>query len=137
MQLNKKGISDELKETKTRELLSAEIYWDENSPLSIPSYVVKTSKCKKKCNLVIYRSSDFRHHKRCSEKQIRGIHKMYDFTKGGTDIIDQRMGFYTYKPKSRKWTTTVFSYVIDKACVTSSTTFALQKKNDPCQQDSF
>ena len=35
MQLNRKGIPDELKQTKNRELLSSEIYWDENSPLSI------------------------------------------------------------------------------------------------------
>ena len=42
MQLNRKGIPDELKETKNHELLSLEIYWDENSPLSILSYVVKT-----------------------------------------------------------------------------------------------
>ena len=47
MQLNRKDIPDELKETKNRKLLSSEIYWDENSPLSISSYVVKTSKGKK------------------------------------------------------------------------------------------
>ena len=47
MQLNGKGISDELKETKNLELLSSEIYWDENSPFSISPYVVKTSKGKK------------------------------------------------------------------------------------------
>ena len=70
-------------------------------------------------------------------KSKLGIYKVYDFTKGGTDIIDQRMGFYTCKPKSRKWTITVFSYVIDMARVNSSTTFALQKKYDPCKQDSF
>ena len=62
---------------------------------------------------------------------------MYDFTKGGTDIIDQRMGFYTCKPKFRKWIVTVFNYVIDMAHVNSSTTFALEKKYDPCKQDSF
>ena len=88
MQLNRKGIPDELKETKNRELLSSEIYWDENSPLSLSPYVAKTSKGKKKCNLVICRSSDFRHRK-------LGIYKVYNFAKGGTDIIDQRMGFYT------------------------------------------
>ena len=66
-----------------------------------------------------------------------GIYKVYDFTKGRTDIIDQRVGFYACKPKSRKWTITVFSYVIDMARVNSSTTFALQKKYDPCKQDSF
>ena len=66
MQLNRKGIPDELKETENRELLSSEIYWDENSPFSISPCVVKTSKGKKKkkCNLVIYRSSDFKCHKR-------------------------------------------------------------------------
>ena len=47
MQLNRKGIPDELKETKNRELLSSKIYWDENSPLSLSSYVVRTSKGKK------------------------------------------------------------------------------------------
>ena len=70
-------------------------------------------------------------------KSKLGIYKMHDFTKGGTDIIDQRIGFYTYKPKSRKWAITVFSYVIDMARVNSSTAFALQKKYDPCKQDSF
>ena len=62
---------------------------------------------------------------------------MYDFTKGGTDIIDQRMGFYTCKPKSRKWAISVFSYIIGMARINSFTTFALQKKYDPRKQDSF
>ena len=66
-----------------------------------------------------------------------GICKVYDLTKGGTDIIDQRMGFYTFKPKSRKWTITLFSYVIDMVRINSSTTFALQKKYDSCKQDYF
>ena len=47
MQLNRKGVPDELKETKNCELLSSEIYWNGNSPLSISSHVVKTSKGKK------------------------------------------------------------------------------------------
>ena len=62
---------------------------------------------------------------------------MCDFTKVGTDIIDQTIGFYTCKPKSRKCTITVFSYVIDIARVNWSTTFAFQKKYDPCKQDAF
>ena len=31
------------------------------------------------------------------------IYKLYDFTKGGTDIVDQRVGFYSCKSKSPKW----------------------------------
>ena len=48
MQLNRKGIPDELKETENRELLSSEIYWDKNSPFSISLFEVKKSKGKKK-----------------------------------------------------------------------------------------
>ena len=33
-------------------------------------------------------------------KSKLGIYKVYDFTKGGTDIIDQRMEFYTCKLRS-------------------------------------
>ena len=65
---------------------------------------------------------------------------MYAFTKRGTNIIGKRMWFYSCKPKSRKWTITVFSYVIDMARVNSSTTFALEKKCDPFEllkHDSF
>ena len=67
-------------------------------------------------------------------KSKLGIYKVYDFTKGWTDTIDQRMGLYT---KSRKWTITMFSYVIGMAHVNSFTIFVLQKKYDPCKQDSF
>ena len=30
------------------------------------------------------------------------IYKLYDYTKGGTDIIDQRLNFYSSKAKSRR-----------------------------------
>ena len=32
------------------------------------------------------------------------ICKLYDYTKGGTDIIDERMNFYFTKAKSCRWT---------------------------------
>ena len=125
MQLNRKGFPDELKETKNRELLSSEIYWDEKSPLSISPYVAKTSKGKK--NVILLSTASPILGIRKDGKSKLGIYKVYDFTKGGTDIIDQRIGFYTCKPKSRKWTMTLFSYVVDMARVKMSTTFALQK----------
>ena len=70
-------------------------------------------------------------------KSKLGIYKVYEFAKGGTDIIDQRMGFYTCKLKSRERTITVSSFVIDMTRLNSSTIFALQKKYNPCKQDSF
>ena len=136
MQLNRKGIPDEPKETKNRELLSSEIYWDQNTPLSISCNVAKTSKGKKNVILLSTVPPILGITKDDGKSKL-GMYKVYDFTKGGTNIIDQVMGLYTCKPKSRKWTITGFSYVIDMARVNSSTTFALQKKCDLCKQDSF
>ena len=62
---------------------------------------------------------------------------MYDFTKRVTDIINQRMGFYTCHPKSQKFAITVFNYVIDMTRVNSSTTSAFQNQYYPCKQDPF
>ena len=80
-----------------------------NSPLSISSYVVNTSKGKKtvillstappnlgitkddgKSKLGIYKVYDVSK----DGKSKLGIYKVYDVSKGGTDITDQRMGFY-------------------------------------------
>ena len=43
------------------------------------------------------------------------IYKIYDYTKGGIDIPDLRMGSYTTKHKTRKWTLVALSYVLGKA----------------------
>ena len=86
MQLNRKGIPDELKETKNRELLSSEIYWDELS-----SYVVKTSKGKRNV-ILLSTASPILEITKDDGKSKLGIYKVYNFTKRGADIIDQRMG---------------------------------------------
>ena len=43
MQINRKGIPNELKDFKQREPLSSEVYWKKDGPLTLSSYVVKTS----------------------------------------------------------------------------------------------
>ena len=98
VQLNTKGIPDEVKETKNRGLLSSEIHWDENSPLSISTYVVKTSKGKKNVILLSTAPPILRITKDDGKSKL----EIYTVHEGGTDIIDQRMRFYTCKPKSRK-----------------------------------
>jgi len=72
------------------------------------------------------------------DKHKLALFKLYDFTKGRTDIIDQRMGTYSCKPKSRKWTMVAMLYIIDTARVNGSTIFAMKKeKKCPLKQDSF
>ena len=65
------------------------------------------------------------------------MHKLYDFTKVGTDIIDQKMGAYTTKSKSLKWSRVAFSYLLDTIRVNSSTLIELNKNHDPKLANSF
>ena len=67
----------------------------------LPSYVVKSSMGKKNVfilsilELILGTTKDDNCHK-------LGLYRLCDFTKGGTDIVDQRMGFHTVETKSRK-----------------------------------
>lgn len=65
------------------------------------------------------------------------IYKLYDFTKGGTDIVDQRVGFYSCKSKSPRWTMVAFFFLLDTCRVNSGTVYFLNKKKDPRKGNSF
>ena len=54
-------------------------------------------------------------------QQKTGLDKLYDSTKGVTDIFDQRLGFHTVKTKSRKWTMVTLSYILDMANIHAET----------------
>ena len=101
MQINRKGIPTEIKDVKQREPLSREIYWQKDNPLSLSSYVVKSSTGKKyvftlsTLEPILGTTKDDNCHK-------LGLYELYDFTKGGTDIVDQRTGYHSTKTKSRK-----------------------------------
>ena len=101
MQINRKGIPLAIKDVKDRQPLSSEIYWQQDGPLILSTYVVKTATVKKNVLLlstlrpILGTTMD-------DNRDKLAQYKLYDFTKGGTDIVDQRMGFHTSKPKSRR-----------------------------------
>ena len=101
LKLNRKDIPNEIKDTSLREPLSTAIYWQDNGPLVLSSYVVKSASGKKSVVLLSTVSPTFgttRDDKNCKP----GLYKLYDFTKGGTDILDQSMGFHTWQTKVSK-----------------------------------
>ena len=59
------------------------------------------------------------------------IYKVFDFTKGGADIIDQRAQYYTCKVKSNRWIIAAFSYILNNSRINASKILALNKKDDP------
>lgn len=70
-------------------------------------------------------------------KSKPALYKLYDFTKGGTDIVDQKMMYYSCKAKSRKWTIVAFSYLLDTCRVNASTVLNLNQDKDLQKLSSF
>ena len=62
------------------------------------------------------------------------IIKFYDYTKGGTDIVDQVIAKRMVKPKSRRWVVPAFSWVLDTALVNASTIKCMNNREDPRKQ---
>ena len=135
MQSNWVGIPPEIKETKHKEILSPEMYWEKNVSKNISSYVVKTSKGKKSVT-VLLTIDPIRGVTKDDDKKKPAAYKLYDFTNGGTVIVDQKMSFYSCKTKSRQWTLVVFAYLLDTIRV-NSTLYTLNRNMDPKKQSSF
>ena len=70
-------------------------------------------------------------------RPLLGITMDDDFTKGGTDIVDQKFGTYTVKSKCRKWGIATLTYLLDTAPVNASTIVALNKGESPKKLNSF
>ena len=134
---NRKGIPPDVNKIQHREIQSTEFYWDKEHDLVLGSYVVNSS-IKKKNNVLLFSA-----HKLIlgttmdDDKNKAAPYKLHEFTKGGTDVVDQKMGFYTCKFTSRKWSMVAFSYIVDTGRVNSSTLFAVNGNEDHLKHNSF
>jgi len=135
LMMNRVGVPTEMKDIQDREVFSTEHYWREDGKCNFASYVVKTSKGKK--NVIVLSTMEPLLGVTKDEKKKPAIIKLYDFTKGGTDIIDQKMGSYTTKSKGRRWTVAAFSYLLDSTRVNATTLYALANNLNPKKLDSF
>ena len=136
MMKNRVGIPMEIKVDQHRDINSTEIYWEKNGSKRLLSYVVKTAKARK--NVIMLSTVEpLLGTTMDDEKHKPALIKLYDFTKGGTDIVDQKIGFYTTKTKSRRWTMTAFSYLLDTIRVNAGTIYGLNNTIDPRKVDSF
>ena len=137
MQQNRVGIPEGLKKTNDRELLSTRQLWEKTkSDLVLTSYVVSSSKGKKNV-LVLSTTKPLQGVTRDDGCRKPAVIKLYDFTKGGTDNVDQRIAMYSTRTKSAKWTRSALSFVLDTARVNSATLFAIATGASPHSIDSF
>ncbi|XP_063850375.1 uncharacterized protein LOC135094308 [Scylla paramamosain] len=126
----RKGIPSEIKTVTGREMRSYQVYWNnDNEEMNLNSYV-GSIKSKGKKNVLLLSTVSLIIFRVTKNDGVRNpaIYKLYDFTKGGTEIIDHRINFYAVHTKSRRWT---MAYILDTARVNSQTIHAIKTNVDP------
>ena len=131
---NRKALPKEIKETKGRE----ENIWisgeSDKGEVTLNSYVVKTKSSGMR-NVLLLQTTNPAHYVTQDDKKKPVSYKTYDYTKGEIDILDQRMGSYTTKYKTRKWTLVALSYMLDMAHINSQAMYVIN--NAKVDADSF
>ena len=74
---------------------------------------------------------------RDDKKEKAAIFKFYDFTKGGTDIVDHMNDFYTTRAKTHRWTMLAFYYMLDTIRINAKTLWCLKHKKNPQKVNTF
>jgi len=136
--MNRKGIPEELKSTRDRELNSYKVFWEkDHGKLTLHSYVTSTKSSGSKNVLALSSTPPILGTTKDDGRAKPALLKLYDFSRGGTDIVDQRISSYSSSSKSRRWTHTAFSYMMDTARVNAQCLFALKTEINPRQTSSF
>ena len=71
------------------------------------------------------------------KKEKPYTYKIYNFTKVGIDIPDERMGSLNYEQKTKKWTLVVLAYVLDMTTVNSQAIYAMNTRNTSTKSFEF
>ena len=78
------------------------------------------------------------HNKKIDDgKGKRQTIKFYDFTKGGTNIVDQLNDYYTTRSKSCRWVMVALLYMLDRARVNGKTVWYLKNDSDISSPSSY
>ncbi|XP_020896597.1 piggyBac transposable element-derived protein 3 [Exaiptasia diaphana] len=126
LKTNRRGIPDKFKKVEEREEFSYNVLWEvPDKKLVLHSYVVKNKSSGPRNVLMLSTVQPLLGVTKDDKKFKPAIFKLYDFTKGGTDIVDQRVGFYSCKSKSPRWTMIAFFFLLDTCRVNSCTAFCL------------
>ena len=122
---NRKGLSKEIKEIKGR---------GENSWISCKSDKGEVAKSNDMTNVLLLHNGNPAHYVTQDDKKPLS-YKIYDYTKEGIDIPDQKMGSYTTKYKTRRWTIVASSYVLEMTRINSQAIYVINNAKEDV--DSF
>ena len=99
------------KNAKQRGEFESTMHWEKTEgDLSLCTYTTKSKSKGKKNVLVLSTMRPLMGITRDDGKQKPAIIKFYDFTKGGTDVMDQKISKYSCKSLTHCWTMIHFFY---------------------------
>ncbi len=131
---NKKGIPKEMFNAAGKEPFSSEIWYEvkESNParIHLTEYTV-VNKSKGKRSIVILSTMIPYRGVTKDRRKKPAIFKLYDFTKGGVDIVDQRMAKWSTQIKCTKWTLCIFQFFLDCSRVNGCTLFSTARDENP------
>ena len=107
---NRREIPKELKSTNNRTRFSSKFAFHENGDAVIVSYIPK-----KKKNVILLTSGNYRDTTDNTEKKKPHIILQYNNIKCGVDTVDQMVTHYSTKMASRRWPLAVFCNILDIA----------------------
>lgn len=100
---NRIGVPQEVKSAAGKQELSSEIFWEaEKGDLILNRYAVKTSKGMKINVFLLSTVQPLRGVTKDDGKKKLAVFKLYDFTKGGTDLAGPEDGNINMKAKVPK-----------------------------------
>ena len=123
---NRIGIPDEIKQTKDREEFSATCHVNSSGNLYLTSYAVRTKSKGKKNILVLSTMRSLPGATRDDGYHKPAIIKLYDFTKGGTDILDQLNDYHTCRSCTFRWDVVALFYMLGTIRVNSETIWCIK-----------
>ncbi|XP_057296194.1 uncharacterized protein LOC130625144 [Hydractinia symbiolongicarpus] len=96
-------VKNEVKDPKSRGEFQSTIHWEkEKGDIALCTYTIEGKSKGKKNVLVLSTMRPIMGITRDDEKHKPSIIKFYDFTKGGTDIIDQKISKHSCKSVTNK-----------------------------------
>ena len=138
MEAKRIGIPAELKDTKNREVFSTTCHFEKKDKnLCFNTYTVKTKSTGLKNVFMLSTLRPLKGITKDDQKEKPALYKLYDFTKGGTDIVDQLNDFYSTRSKSLRWVCVAMFYTLDTSRVNAKTVFCMSRGIEPQKYSSY
>lgn len=135
---NRLGLPDELKAPKDRDEFESTMHWEkEEGNIALCAYTTKSKSKGKKNVLVLSTMRPLLGITKDDKKLKPAIIKFYDFTKGGTDVMDMKMSRYSCKALTHKWTMVHFYFLLDTIRCNTLSLYAIKHGLSPSKVNSF